>query len=86
MVLVVALSLETGACRDIADRILVVDCPEPVHIERTMARSELSRAEVERILVAQSTRKARLAIADDLIVNDAGLDERAKIVGRLHER
>ncbi len=86
VVLVVPLFLETGAYRDIADRILVVDCPETVQIERTMARSQLSRAEVERILAAQATRKARLAIADDVIVNDAGLDSLAEIVGHLHQR
>ena len=86
VVLVVPLLLETGAYRDIADRILVVDCPESVQIERTMARSQLSRTEVERILAAQTTREARLAIADDVIENDAGLDSLAKNVGRLHER
>jgi len=86
VVLVVPLLLETGAYRDIADRILVVDCPESVQIERTMARSQLSRIEVERILAAQTTREARLAVADDVIANDAGLDTLEKIVGRLHER
>src|SRR5262245_38809287 len=45
VVLVVPLLVESGAYRDIADRVLVVDCPEPIQIERTMARSGLSRTD-----------------------------------------
>jgi dephospho-CoA kinase len=86
VVLVVPLLVETGAYRDIADRVLVVDCPEPLQIERTMARSGLSRSDAERIVAAQAPRAARLAIADDVIANDSGLDELAARVGDLHQR
>jgi len=86
VVLVVPLLVETGAYRDIADRVLVVDCPEPLQIERTMARSGLSRPDAERIVAAQVSRAARLAIADDVIVNDSGLDTLAARVGKLHQR
>lgn len=86
VVLVVPLLVETGAYRELVDRILVVDCPESVQIERTMARSGLSRADAERIVAAQAPRAARLAIADDVIVNDAGLDRLAALVGNLHGR
>jgi dephospho-CoA kinase len=85
VVLVVPLLVETGAYRDIADRILVVDCPESVQIERTMARSHLTRTEVESILAVQATRAARLAIADDVVANDAGFDALLIAVRRLHE-
>ena len=86
VVLVVPLLVETGAYRDIADRVLVVDCPESLQIERTMARSGLSRPDAERIVAAQVSRAARLAIADDVIVNDSGLDTLAARVGELHQR
>jgi dephospho-CoA kinase len=86
VVLVVPLLLETGGYRDIADRILVVDCPEAVQIERTMRRSGLDRAQVERILQAQASRAERLAVADDVIVNDDGLDALTVAVQRLHTR
>jgi len=85
VVLVVPLLVETGdAYRGIADRILVVDCPEEVQIERTMRRSQLTRAEAQRILASQATRAARLAIADDVISNDGGLDSLGERVGKLH--
>jgi dephospho-CoA kinase len=86
VVLVVPLLVETGAYRDIADRVLVVDCPETLQIERTMARSGLSRSDAERIVAAQAPRAARLAIADDVIANDSGIAELAARVGDLHQR
>ena len=82
--LVVPLLVESNAYLDIADRVLVVDCPEAVQIERTMRRSGLARDQVERILSSQAPRAARLALADDVIVNDAGLDELIAAAERLH--
>ena len=86
VVLVVPLLVESKAYLDIADRVLVVDCPEPVQIERTMRRSGLERSEVERIVRAQASRAARLALADDVVVNDAGLDELTAATQALHAR
>jgi len=86
VVLVVPLLVETGAYREISDRVLVVDCPESIQIERTMARSALSRSDAERIVAAQTTRAARLAIADDVITNDSGLDSLAAAAKHLHQR
>jgi dephospho-CoA kinase len=84
VVLVVPLLVESNAYRDIADRVLVVDCPEAIQIERTMRRSGLAREQVERIVQAQAPRSARLALADDVVVNDAGLDGLTAAVERLH--
>jgi len=85
VVVVVPLLVETGdAYRAMADRILVVDCPEAVQIERTMRRSNLTREQVERILAAQATRAQRLALAHDVVANDDGLDSLAAAVACLH--
>jgi dephospho-CoA kinase len=86
VVLVVPLLVESNAYRDVADRVLVVDCPEAIQIERTMRRSGLAREQVERIVQAQAPRSARLALADDVVVNDAGLDQLTAEVERLHAR
>lgn len=69
VVLVVPLLVESGAWRERADRLLVIDCPESTQIERVMARSGLAREQVEAILAAQVSRQARLAAADDVIDN-----------------
>lgn len=67
-VLVVPLLVETGLFSDI-DRVLVVDVPESLQIERLMHRDGTDRREAEAALAAQATRARRLAAADDVIDN-----------------
>lgn len=86
VVLVVPLLTETGGYLQRVDRILVVDTPEEAQLDRVMARSGLRREEVAAIMAAQATRQARLAIADDVIANDAGLDKLQAAVAALHAR
>lgn len=69
VMLVVPLLVESGTWRERAHRLLVVDCPVEVQIERVMRRSQLAREQVLAILAAQATREARLAVADDRIDN-----------------
>ncbi|RLJ67902.1 dephospho-CoA kinase [Sulfurisoma sediminicola] len=69
IVLVVPLLVESGAYRDRIDRVAVVDCDDEVRIQRVIARSGLTRAEIKRILAAQAGRDRRLAAADDVIEN-----------------
>ncbi len=56
------------------DRILVVDVPVEVQRERLMRRDGVDAALAEAMIVAQATRAQRLAIADDVIVNDGTLE------------
>lgn len=69
-VFVVPLLVENGRWRDRVDRICVVDCDEPTQIRRVQARSGLDTDLIDRIMAAQATRAQRLAVADDIIVND----------------
>jgi dephospho-CoA kinase len=87
VVFVVPLLVEAGGWRERVTRVLVVDCPVETQIERVMHRSGLSRAEVEAIIARQATRDARLAAADDILLND-GASLRALIdeVDALHAR
>ncbi|MEM6810182.1 MAG: dephospho-CoA kinase [Pseudomonadota bacterium] len=66
------------------DRVLVVDCPREVQFARLMARDGETAEGARRILDAQSSREERLAIADDVIVNDADLDALARKVADMH--
>lgn len=84
--LVVPLLLETGAYAGIVRRTLLVDCPESIRVERVMARSALTRAEVEAIVAAQVHDEARRAVADDKIDNTGGLDALDAAVAALHVR
>lgn len=65
---VVPLLLETGLDGDV-DRVLVVDVPVTLQMQRVMTRDGLPEAEVQRILAAQTSREQRLARADDVVEN-----------------
>ena len=71
VVVVIPLLVETGGYRELLDRVLVVDCPESLQLERVGARSGLSAEEVSAIIAAQTDRASRIAAADDVIANDA---------------
>ncbi|MGI9326185.1 MAG: dephospho-CoA kinase [Pseudomonadales bacterium] len=76
---------ETGQSR-YCQRVLVVDVPVEIQIERTVARDASSAEQVRAIIDAQITREERLAMADDVIVNDQDLEHLDREVARLHEQ
>lgn len=71
LVFVVPLLVESGHWRDRVDRICVVDCDPATQIARVQARNGLTPEAIARIMSAQASREQRLAVADDVIVNDA---------------
>lgn len=68
------------------DRVLVIDVPRDVQVERVMRRDRIDRAAAEALLAAQASREARLARATDVIVNDGSLDALEASVERLYAR
>lgn len=85
VILAIPLLFETGQ-HELADRVLVVDLPENKQIERVMARSDLARADVERIMHSQVSRGERLAGADDVIDNSGPPEALRPQVETLHHR
>ncbi|KVN87227.1 dephospho-CoA kinase [Burkholderia ubonensis] len=84
---VVPLLVESGSWKSRVDRVLVVDCDVETQIARVMHRNRFTREQVEAIIARQATRDARLAAADDVIVNDATTpDALAAQVDALHQR
>ena len=80
----IPLLVETSQ-QDRFDRILVVDVPKPLQIQRLMARDRSTLDEAQAILTAQASRDQRLAIAHDVIVNDGKPDAAQAQVQPLHE-
>ena len=71
------------------DRILVVDVPAEVQQARLMARDGSGADLAQRMIAAQATREQRLAVADDVIVNDgplAALQAHVEALDRLYRR
>lgn len=84
VIFVVPLLIESGTWRERVTRVLAIDCPEEIQVARVMARSRISEEQVRAIMAAQVTREQRRAHADDIILNDDGLDALRPQVEALH--
>ncbi len=71
--------------QDMVDRILLVDTPEELQIERVCQRDDITQNEAEKILLAQATRNERLKAADDLIDNRGDFSDLDNQVKALHD-
>lgn len=67
-------------------RVLLVDVPQPLQLDRVMRRDRVERDAALATIAAQASREVRLALATDVIVNDGPLDALDAIVARLHQR
>ena len=70
----------------VCDRVLVVDVPEALQIERTMQRDSNDRAQVEAIMASQTSREKRLSLAQDVLENTQDLAYIHAEVERLHRQ
>ena len=86
VILMVPLLIESRDYRARCQRILVVECPEPLQLARVMARSGLAAAQVRAIMATQVGRAARLASADDVIDNSGDPAHLRRQVEALHAR
>ena len=64
-------------------RVLVIDVPRDLQLARLLARDGIDALLAERMVAAQASREARLAVADDVIVNDGTLEALDAAVGVL---
>jgi dephospho-CoA kinase len=86
VIYVVPLLVESADYRSRVDRVLVVDAPEALQLERVRSRSGLAEREVRAIMAQQVSRAARLAAADDVLDNAGALDALRAQVASLHAR
>jgi dephospho-CoA kinase len=83
VLLVSPLLLETDQ-HELVDKVIVVDVPVDVQIERTMARDTNPRDQVERIVAAQMPREKRLHKADEVVDNTKLISGVERQVSELH--
>jgi dephospho-CoA kinase len=83
----IPLLVESTRWRASLDRILVIDCPVDLQIERVMNRSALPRQSVEKIIAAQAPPALRLQAADVVIDNGrVTFSQLDREVGQVAER
>jgi dephospho-CoA kinase len=85
IVMAIPLLVEGGA-RGRVDRILVVDVDEAVQLQRVQARDGGSLDQARAILASQASRAARLAAADDVLLNCGTVTDLRQAVDRQHEK
>ena len=82
-ILVSPLLVESGQ-HLLTQRVLVIDTPEQLQLERTMQRDNADAQQVQAILKAQASRAERLRYADDVLLNDRDINWLQAEVERLH--
>jgi len=85
VIIVVPLLLESENYSDV-DRILVIDVPEDVQLERIKKRDGSSETLARSMMDAQMKREGRLESADDVISNNSSMDSLEKQVKNLHHQ
>lgn len=84
-IVVIPLLLESEANYDYINRILVIDAPESVQMERVIKRDGSTQAEITAIMASQVNRTLRLSRAHDIITNDGTLLALHNKVDALHQ-
>ena len=68
----------------LCDRVIVVDAPEAVRLDRTTQRDNNTVAQVKNIMTTQLSRQQRLESATDVIDNSGSLEQLDHRVDELH--
>jgi len=82
---VAPLLLETNS-QEMCSRVVVVDVPKDVQIQRTAKRDKVSPNQVEQMVAAQMEREKRLEKADDVLLNSGTIEDLEKQVEELHKK
>ena len=68
------------------DRILVVDCPVEVQLDRLVQRDRASETNAQKMIATQASRQQRLDAADDVVCNDSSMEDLSDRVSKLHRQ
>ncbi len=71
--------------QDLVHRILVIDTPEEIQIQRLRQRDNFADTEIKNILSSQATRNERRAAADDVIINNLDIEHFNRQLNKIHE-
>ena len=83
-IIVVPLLLQSPIL-DFIHRVLIIDCDEKIQINRLIKRDNISEELAKKMIENQSKREERLAIADDVILNEGRIEEIKHEVKKLND-
>ena len=84
-IVMVPLIYETNS-QDFYEKIIVIDCEESYQIERATKRDNKSKEDIVNIINNQASREERKSIADEIIMNNKGLDALKNQVIKIHQK
>ena len=84
VLVVIPLLFETNF-QTLVDRILVVDCPAELQLERLLKRDHIDETLALKMLAQQLSNSARLARAHDIVDNSRNAPDLESQVGALHQ-
>ena len=85
-ILVIPLLFESPRYAPHIDRILLIDCDEATQIARVQLRSNLTEAEIKKIISAQTPRDKQLKLANDVIENGGNVAELREKILLIHQK
>ena len=85
-ILVIPLLFESPRYAPHIDRILLIDCDEATQIARVQLRSNLTKAEIKKIISAQTPRDKQLKLANDVIENGGNVAELREKILLIHQK
>lgn len=71
---------------NLADRVLMVDTPEQLQLERLIQRDNIDESLAKKMISSQISSQKRLMYADDIIVNNGDLTSLTAQVNKLHQQ
>ncbi len=80
----VPLLLETNATKTV-DRVLVIDVPRELQLERASNRDKTNKGDIDTIINSQILREDRLSAADDIVDNRGDINDLREKICDLHE-
>lgn len=83
-VLMIPLLVRMG-WKDLVDRLLLIDCPVEMQLERLKARDDISEELARNMISAQESREERSSAADDIILNTGSLGKLQSMVEYCHQ-
>jgi dephospho-CoA kinase len=83
-IIVVPLLLQSPIL-DFVHRVLIIDCDEKIQINRLIKRDNITEELAKKMIENQSKREERLAIADDIILNEGRIEEIKHEVKKLND-
>ena len=83
-IIIVPLLFETNSQQNY-QRVLLIDSPEEIQIERASARDGVDQDSIKSIINNQLSRSEKLRLADDIICNDGNLSELKKSVEKIND-